>query len=494
MRAATAWLAVAFLAGTLGWGAGCHAASELLEAAQRGDFERARELASRTRRELNASTEYGWTALTFAVRADDVASVRLLLERGAEANIREKERKLAPLEDGRQLLLNGAPVLRYARSAEVASLLVDHGAEVDAEDADGYRAIHWASAEVARVLLQRGADPNSRQGNSRTGRGAFPGQAQTPLMTQSRSGKQDGVRLLIEAGADVHARDRWQNTALHSAANGSMDAATRSGQRETVQVLLRAKADPNARNSNGWTPLMAAAQSVFLEAVPLLLAAGADPSYCDDVQHRSAADVLASAARGPHSFCGAGECERVIELLRSRGAGKCAALPGPPQPAAAALTSGVLLTHVQWLSDIVVGVALLCAPILGVVIVKRSGRRQARMRLAYLGYGMCALVVALFQLHLYVDGPEIFMVFGLSLLPIAAFAAVGMAMTIAARSERALWLLGAATLALGLAQVATFIGLLGSFMNIVARGYVLLVLGTAAYRSGAWWPTQPRKS
>jgi len=55
------------------------------------------------------------------------------------------------------------------------------------------------------------------------------------------------LRLLLEAGADVNARNCYGSTPLHSAAVSSMQQA--------AAALLAAGADLDAVNSGGWTPL-----------------------------------------------------------------------------------------------------------------------------------------------------------------------------------------------------------------------------------------------
>src|SRR5262249_25419119 len=80
------------------------------------------------------------------------------------------------------------------------------------------------------------------------------------------------ARLLIEAGADVNARDNEKNTAL-------MQTPTNE---DVVRVLIANGADVNARNAKGWTPLTHASTPA---TVRLLLAAGADPTARDDEGH-----------------------------------------------------------------------------------------------------------------------------------------------------------------------------------------------------------------
>src|SRR5690606_4719877 len=76
-------------------------------------------------------------------------------------------------------------------------------------------------------------------------------------------------RLLLEAGADVHAADR--------AGEPPLMLAARAGTPAVAQALLEHGADVDAREPHyGQTPLMVAVREGHLEVVELLLAAGAD--------------------------------------------------------------------------------------------------------------------------------------------------------------------------------------------------------------------------
>lgn len=55
------------------------------------------------------------------------------------------------------------------------------------------------------------------------------------------------AQILIDRGADIHARDMEGDTPLHSAAS--------STEPEVITMLIEAGADPNAQNKRGQTPL-----------------------------------------------------------------------------------------------------------------------------------------------------------------------------------------------------------------------------------------------
>ncbi len=88
------------------------------------------------------------TPLHYACDADDALRVQLLLVHGADPNARWWDEQTA---------------LFYAKSAEVAEMLLAAGADVNAKSLDCYRPIHEANAAVTRVLLAHGAEVQHTQ-------------------------------------------------------------------------------------------------------------------------------------------------------------------------------------------------------------------------------------------------------------------------------------------------------------------------------------------
>jgi ankyrin repeat protein len=122
-------------------------------------------------------------------------------------------------------------------------------------------------------FLRQGADPNRPDGRG------FP-----PIILASYNGQAGAVRLLLEAGAAVDARDAKSATALAGVAFRD--------ELEIAHQLLAAGADVDAANDMGRTPLMFAVMFGRRAMVDLLLEAGADPRRADG-EGKTALDLAA---------------------------------------------------------------------------------------------------------------------------------------------------------------------------------------------------------
>ena len=132
--------------------------------------------------------------------------------------------------------------------AAVAALLLDHGANIEAEsELQGARALHLAAdfGDLAMItlLLDFDAEIDSRAGNTRT-----------PLIRAAAAGHLEAVALLLGYGAAI---DEHENvigrTALHLAAF--------HGHVEVVKLLVEGGAKVDARDNRGYTPFILAAST-----------------------------------------------------------------------------------------------------------------------------------------------------------------------------------------------------------------------------------------
>ncbi len=195
---------------------------------------------------INAVDSYGYSGLHAAVEGYKDDAIALLLERGADPNVRSG--------DGRTPLHRAAEY----RQTSICELLLSAGAIVNARDDYGVTPLHeLGTVEMLRLLLQHGADINATTPDGRT-----------PLHYAACIWGPGPVEALLANGAVLEARDSWGQTPLHLLAAGN-------GRPDVVGLLLSKGADLNARTNDGRTPLHIAVRRSD-EIVKILLESGAE--------------------------------------------------------------------------------------------------------------------------------------------------------------------------------------------------------------------------
>ncbi|CAE7752278.1 ANK2 [Symbiodinium sp. CCMP2592] len=169
------------------------------------------------------------------------------------------------------------------------------------KDDDGRTPLHEAAGkshtDVAKVLLEAGADPNIKDDDGRTPLHEAAGKSQADTtkvvlkvgthrifkdghLVESHSWNTLGhdqqhsdsmvtvMTLLVKAGADLNIKDGRGETPLHK--------AVRQNHLEAAKILLAAGADLNAKDQDGQTPLYEAADNGCLQTEVFLLQSGAE--------------------------------------------------------------------------------------------------------------------------------------------------------------------------------------------------------------------------
>jgi ankyrin repeat protein len=200
--------------------------------------------------DVNQKGNFEGTALGAAAGIGNLKCVNTLLRAGAEVNTVDGYLR-SPLHHA---------VL--GKNLEVERALVEAGADANLRDKEGYTPISFASdSSTFRALLKsqpRGSPPVDVNVSAVGGK-------RTVLMAMI--GDIDAVRLLLDAGANVDARDSESRTALMLAAA--------AGQGAIVQTLLGANANIEAKSNNGRTAIAHAAEQGQGEIIRLLAEAGA---------------------------------------------------------------------------------------------------------------------------------------------------------------------------------------------------------------------------
>ncbi len=223
-----------------------------------------------------------------AAKAGDVAAVRALIERKSDVNATEAD---------------GTSALHWAvRAGDSATseLLIRAGAHINAANRYGVTALSLAArhgrAELIDLLIKSSA-------NVKTAESTLP-EGQTLVMLAARTGRVDAVKRLIAAGSDVNAREtRTGTTALVWAASSNRADAIRalveSG--ADLNVLSKVTNYPHTQNGvllsgleegvsyvgqtvlprGGWSALMYAAREGATDAVRALAEGGANLDLTD---------------------------------------------------------------------------------------------------------------------------------------------------------------------------------------------------------------------
>ena len=190
----------------------------------------------------------GGTFLIAAIREKHPRIVRILLERGADPNLRQ----LIDPDNDDPDLKGDSPMDAAIESdeIEIVRLLIQFGVNLRRYPS----ALHsTTSIGMARFLIDHDAPLDGLDENGAT-------YLQTVANDEEA---EDVARLLIERGANVNVRDEDGVTLLHSAVTGSRI--------EFVKILIAHGADVNAKDANGHTSLDILIEGSFDYDVALLL-------------------------------------------------------------------------------------------------------------------------------------------------------------------------------------------------------------------------------
>ena len=226
---------------------------------------------------VNISDLWKFTPLHEAAAKGKYDICKLLLKHGAEPTKKNRDGKTAldlvreEDEDISDLLRGDEALLEAARKGELPRILkLINTTNVNCRDVNGRNSspIHLAAGynqlEVTELLLEHGADVNAQD------KGGL-----IPLHNAASYGHVEIAALMIKFSADINAMDRWGYTPLHEAAQ--------KGRTQLCSLLILHGADPMLQNQNGETPLELASaadvRSLLMDAMPpsLLPVSGLSP-------------------------------------------------------------------------------------------------------------------------------------------------------------------------------------------------------------------------
>jgi ankyrin repeat protein/mono/diheme cytochrome c family protein len=301
-------------------------AAQIMEALRHGDRRKFRSLVRAEPTAVNRFGPGGSTPLIHAALYGDAEAVRLLLENGADPNLRNSA---------------NATALMYAvDDAGKTRLLLEHGADPNVRSDEGRTALLIAAGRagasaVIRLLLRHGADPSVQVSSG-------PG----VLARAVASGDEDILRLLLDSG--VERRPLPLAAALRPNCSGCVDVliqlSDRSDLNAALTTALRAGDTPMIRRlldrgaevpANALSSLAASGEAVALDVVKALLDRGAA------VNSRTAfAGSLLDSARLRRD-------QALIDFLLKAGArDEPAADTPPPKPAPAGSVRAALMRSI----------------------------------------------------------------------------------------------------------------------------------------------------
>jgi len=137
---------------------------------------------------------------------------------------------------------------------ELVKYLIEHGADVNAEDKSGDNVVHWACYNPDAEIF----------------------------------------KLLLTAGMDLHRKDRSGNLPLFTLAMHEIQ-----NNEFILDTLLKSGIDINVTDAEGITPLIAAANAHMPYNIKILLEKGADPKHVSHKNHKTA--LINACYYGPDS-------------------------------------------------------------------------------------------------------------------------------------------------------------------------------------------------
>ncbi|TGZ57880.1 Ankyrin repeat domain-containing protein 17 [Temnothorax longispinosus] len=242
----------------------------LVEACTDGDVGTVRKLLTEGR-SVHETTEEGESLLSLACSAGYYELAQVLLAMNANVEDRGIKGDCTPLMEAAS-----------AGHVDIVSLLIAHGADVNAQSTSGNTPLMYGCAGghegVVCALLNAGANVEDHNENGHT-----------PLMEAASAGHVQVAKILLDNGAGI-------NTHSNEFKESALTLACYKGHLEMVRFLLEAGADQEHKTDEMHTALMEASMDGHVEVARLLLDSGAQVNMPTD----SFESPLTLAACGGH--------------------------------------------------------------------------------------------------------------------------------------------------------------------------------------------------
>ena len=237
--------------------------------------------------DVNATNKYNETALLVACQKLNAEAINVLLNARADPTISDyedytclhhggcsKENLQAMIHHGADVNAtnknNITPLMHACENGDIdaINILLNAGADPNIADVHGYTALHdavegFCSTESLRAIIDHGADVNARNNNS-----------VTAIMIACYKGNTDAISVLLKAGADLNMTDGNGASCIHHVVGEGFTKAM-------LETVINHGADVNLTNNNNATALMIACLNSNVDAINVLLNAGADSNIAD---------------------------------------------------------------------------------------------------------------------------------------------------------------------------------------------------------------------
>mgnify|MGYP005991687347 CR=1 FL=1 len=237
--------------------------------------------------EVNKFDTNGKTALIKAVSSKKIEEVKILLKKGADINLQEKND------------LKGSPLMYAASTGDIVlcQLLIENDANINQLDINKDHALNWATfyghIDVMKLLIQKGTDLSikSKHGTAvdvalrlwhkdsvanvfkSTKLARSLTKKESKFIKYLKSSDNKSLNKLLKKGVSPNLKDEIGTPVLQ--------LVSQTGNKSMVDFLVSKGADVNCKNRVGQTPLAWASRFGKIEVVKALINNGADVNLTD---------------------------------------------------------------------------------------------------------------------------------------------------------------------------------------------------------------------
>ena len=277
----------------------------------------------------SVTNDLGSTPLIVAITSKNPEVVKILLEAGSNIDHQIKNGTICPLQ-----------YAVYYNHEEIFRILMEYNPQVDLVDDDGDTALNFIDSDtplgIAKILLNRGADPSIRNKEQETplytavrlqnyeivkylvkkaGLDILGARYGGPLHIACYQSNLDIIKILVDAGADANLADPFVSTPLYSACICE-DGQTKEQESVIFYLINEVNVDIDIVGGLQGCAINAACGRSSFEVVRLMLEKGAKIDVRDDMGRMA---IHFAAARSMENFQAIFESGGDVEMADEMG-------------------------------------------------------------------------------------------------------------------------------------------------------------------------------